>query len=156
MGEVLSAERRGALAEWARQRDGWILEDDYDAEFRYDREPVGAVQGRYRERRDALVDAVAAAGLDLRLEGVAAGMQAVLRLEDEVDDEALVRALAARGVEVAALSRYAIRSPARGLVIGFGQPTPAALRTAADVIADMVRRPTTAPASSPRPARGPR
>ena len=44
-GVVLSAARRGALAAWARNLDGYILEDDYDAEYRYDRHPVGALQG---------------------------------------------------------------------------------------------------------------
>jgi GntR family transcriptional regulator / MocR family aminotransferase len=44
-GVVLSAERRLRLAEWAAACDGTIIEDDYDAEFRYDRDPVGALQG---------------------------------------------------------------------------------------------------------------
>ena len=44
-GVVLSAQRRLDLVRWARRRAGLIIEDDYDAEFRYDREPVGAVQG---------------------------------------------------------------------------------------------------------------
>jgi GntR family transcriptional regulator/MocR family aminotransferase len=44
-GAVLSPERRIALLEWARERDTLVVEDDYDAEFRYDREPVGAMQG---------------------------------------------------------------------------------------------------------------
>ena len=44
-GVVLSAERRSALVDWARRVDGLILEDDYDAEFRYDRRPVGTIQG---------------------------------------------------------------------------------------------------------------
>jgi GntR family transcriptional regulator/MocR family aminotransferase len=44
-GVVLSARRRGALLEWARRVDGLVLEDDYDAEFRYDRRPVGTIQG---------------------------------------------------------------------------------------------------------------
>src|SRR5262245_53738834 len=44
-GVVLSAERRGALAAWARETGGLVIEDDYDAEYRYDRAPVGAVQG---------------------------------------------------------------------------------------------------------------
>ena len=44
-GVVLSAARRSALAAWARDVDGYIIEDDYDAEFRYDRHPVGALQG---------------------------------------------------------------------------------------------------------------
>jgi GntR family transcriptional regulator/MocR family aminotransferase len=42
---VLSPQRRGALLAWARRVDGVVLEDDYDAEFRYDRRPVGTMQG---------------------------------------------------------------------------------------------------------------
>ena len=34
-----------ALLDWARRVDGMVLEDDYDAEFRYDRRPVGTMQG---------------------------------------------------------------------------------------------------------------
>jgi GntR family transcriptional regulator/MocR family aminotransferase len=49
-GVVLTAERRGALLDWARRVDGLILEDDYDAEFRYDRRPVGTMQGTDRSR----------------------------------------------------------------------------------------------------------
>jgi GntR family transcriptional regulator/MocR family aminotransferase len=44
-GVALAAERRLALVDWASSHDAFILEDDYDAEFRYDREPVGALQG---------------------------------------------------------------------------------------------------------------
>jgi GntR family transcriptional regulator/MocR family aminotransferase len=44
-GVVLSAGRRRALTEWARDVDGYVIEDDYDAEYRYDRRPVGAFQG---------------------------------------------------------------------------------------------------------------
>jgi GntR family transcriptional regulator / MocR family aminotransferase len=42
---VMSPERRAALVEWARTRGGTVIEDDYDAEHRYDRAPIGAVQG---------------------------------------------------------------------------------------------------------------
>ncbi|MDI2125647.1 PLP-dependent aminotransferase family protein [Yinghuangia seranimata] len=44
-GVLLAPERRLALLAWARDRDAVVIEDDYDAEFRYDREPVGALQG---------------------------------------------------------------------------------------------------------------
>jgi GntR family transcriptional regulator/MocR family aminotransferase len=44
-GMVLVPERRAELLRWARDVDGVILEDDYDAEFRYDGRPVGTVQG---------------------------------------------------------------------------------------------------------------
>ena len=33
------------VLDWAHRADGYLLEDDYDGEFRYDRQPVGAVQG---------------------------------------------------------------------------------------------------------------
>ncbi|MFC8292427.1 PLP-dependent aminotransferase family protein [Streptomyces sp. NPDC057242] len=45
-----SAERRTALLDWARAVDGYVLEDDYDGDFRYDRAPVGALQGLDPER----------------------------------------------------------------------------------------------------------
>jgi GntR family transcriptional regulator/MocR family aminotransferase len=44
-GVVLAPARRAALVEWARRTGGLIVEDDYDAEFRYDRDPVGCLQG---------------------------------------------------------------------------------------------------------------
>jgi GntR family transcriptional regulator/MocR family aminotransferase len=44
-GVVLAPERRAALVAWAAETGGVIVEDDYDAEYRYDREPVGALQG---------------------------------------------------------------------------------------------------------------
>jgi GntR family transcriptional regulator/MocR family aminotransferase len=45
LGVVLAPERRAALIEWAARTGAIVLEDDYDAEYRYDRAPVGAVQG---------------------------------------------------------------------------------------------------------------
>ncbi|OSZ61629.1 GntR family transcriptional regulator [Streptomyces pharetrae CZA14] len=44
MGVTLRPERRAAVVDWARRTGGLILEDDYDGEFRYDRQPVGALQ----------------------------------------------------------------------------------------------------------------
>jgi GntR family transcriptional regulator / MocR family aminotransferase len=44
-GVVLSPARRHALLDWARRSGGYVIEDDYDSEFRYDKEPVGALQG---------------------------------------------------------------------------------------------------------------
>jgi GntR family transcriptional regulator/MocR family aminotransferase len=49
-GAVLAAERRTALLAWAERRDAVVIEDDYDAEYRYDRAPVGALQGLKPER----------------------------------------------------------------------------------------------------------
>jgi GntR family transcriptional regulator / MocR family aminotransferase len=49
-GVVLAASRRHALVEWASRHDAYIVEDDYDSEFRYDREPVGVLQGIAQDR----------------------------------------------------------------------------------------------------------
>ncbi|MDX3247113.1 PLP-dependent aminotransferase family protein, partial [Streptomyces sp. ME18-1-4] len=45
MGVPLHRDRRAAVVDWARRTGGLVLEDDYDGEFRYDRQPVGALQG---------------------------------------------------------------------------------------------------------------
>ncbi|MGW3008480.1 MocR-like pyridoxine biosynthesis transcription factor PdxR [Streptomyces sp. NPDC001219] len=44
-GVPLHPDRRAAAVHWARATGGFVLEDDYDGEFRYDRQPVGALQG---------------------------------------------------------------------------------------------------------------
>ena len=49
-GVVLSPSRRAALLTWAEDVDGLVIEDDYDAEYRFDRGPVGALQGLAPER----------------------------------------------------------------------------------------------------------
>ncbi|HYN95303.1 MAG TPA: PLP-dependent aminotransferase family protein [Pilimelia sp.] len=53
-GAVLSPDRRRELMAWAEAVDGVILEDDYDAEFRYDRQPVGSLHGLDPDRVVAL------------------------------------------------------------------------------------------------------
>lgn len=45
LGSTMSAERRADLVRWATEGRRWIIEDDYDGEFRYDRQPVGSLQG---------------------------------------------------------------------------------------------------------------
>ncbi|MFJ4522445.1 PLP-dependent aminotransferase family protein [Streptomyces sp. NPDC088810] len=50
MGVPLHPDRRAAVVAWARRTGGLILEDDYDGEFRYDRQPVGALQGLAPDR----------------------------------------------------------------------------------------------------------
>jgi GntR family transcriptional regulator/MocR family aminotransferase len=44
-GVVMTAERRSALIRWARERRALIVEDDYDVEYRFGREPVASLQG---------------------------------------------------------------------------------------------------------------
>jgi GntR family transcriptional regulator/MocR family aminotransferase len=47
---VLTADRRAALLDWARRADALIIEDDYDAEFSYDRHVPAAMQGSAPDR----------------------------------------------------------------------------------------------------------
>ncbi len=49
-GVALSASRRLDLIEWAQRVDGLIIEDDYDADFRYDGRPVASLQGLAPDR----------------------------------------------------------------------------------------------------------
>ena len=45
LGVSMTASRRLALLDWARRTDAWIIEDDYDSEYRYASRPLGALQG---------------------------------------------------------------------------------------------------------------
>jgi GntR family transcriptional regulator / MocR family aminotransferase len=49
-GGVLAPDRRAAALRWAEARGALIVEDDYDAEYRYDRAPIGAMQGLAPDR----------------------------------------------------------------------------------------------------------
>jgi GntR family transcriptional regulator/MocR family aminotransferase len=50
LGAALAPERRRQVADWAVQTGGVVIEDDYDGEFRYDRQAVGALQPLAPER----------------------------------------------------------------------------------------------------------
>lgn len=50
LGVTMSADRRSELVDWARSRDGLVIEDDYDGHYRYDRKPIGSLQGLDPER----------------------------------------------------------------------------------------------------------
>ena len=50
LGAALAPQRRSRVVAWADATSGLIIEDDYDGEFRYDRQPVGAVQALAPER----------------------------------------------------------------------------------------------------------
>jgi len=45
LGVTMSASRRLRLLDWARQAGAWIIEDDYDSEYRYGSKPVASLQG---------------------------------------------------------------------------------------------------------------
>ena len=47
----MSASRRLQLLEWAQSSGSWIIEDDYDSEYRYDSKPISSLQGLDRSSR---------------------------------------------------------------------------------------------------------
>ncbi len=49
-GMPLHPSRRTAVVEWAQRTGGYVIDDDYDGEFRYDRQPVGALQALSPDR----------------------------------------------------------------------------------------------------------
>jgi GntR family transcriptional regulator/MocR family aminotransferase len=53
LGAVMSAPRRLALLAWARRSGAWVVEDDYDSEFRYTGRPLPCLQGLDAEQRPA-------------------------------------------------------------------------------------------------------
>jgi GntR family transcriptional regulator/MocR family aminotransferase len=66
-GETLHPDRRRALTDWARSTGGLVVENDYDGEFRYDRQPVGAIQGTAPDQVAYLGSASKTLGPGLRL-----------------------------------------------------------------------------------------
>ena len=203
-GVELRPDRRATAVDWARATGGLILEDDYDGEFRYDRQPVGALQGldpervvyfgsaskslapglrlawmvlpeelvpeivaakgyvewsstleqltlaefiasgaydrhvrsmrlRYRRRRDELVAALAQRAPDIRVTGMAAGLQAVLELPRGTE-RSVVQSAARQGLAVSGIAefRYEVadsgwRLPEQdALVVGYAAPSDSA------------------------------
>ncbi len=145
-GVVLAPERRQALVAWASDADGVIIEDDYDAEFRYDRQPVGSLQGLAPDRVVAIGSVSKSLAPALRLGWVACppGLAKPIASEKEVADRgspgldqlALARLIesgrfdrhlrrmrtvyaARRGVLVDALARHAPEVELGGLAAGF-------------------------------------
>ena len=55
LGVTMTAERRLALLAWAEKASAWIVEDDYDSEFRYSGRPIAALQGLDRAGRTLYV-----------------------------------------------------------------------------------------------------
>ena len=51
MGMTLSASRRVHLLDWAARSGAWIIEDDYDSEFRFSSHPIGSLQGMDADER---------------------------------------------------------------------------------------------------------
>jgi GntR family transcriptional regulator/MocR family aminotransferase len=211
LGVALAPERRRELTAWARERGALVLEDDYDAELRYDRGPTGCLQGlapdvvvlagslsktlaptlrlgwlclpgdrvaeamaqraafdgggprfteiafaellssgafdrhvrasrqRYRAKRALLLEAVAEALPDARLQGIAGGLHAVLELPPGTDEGEVIAAAGRAGVKVQGLGDYTLDHPRPpSLVIGYGPPSDRELQRAVGVIAKAV------------------
>jgi GntR family transcriptional regulator / MocR family aminotransferase len=234
LGVTLAPHRRRAVIEWAMTRSGLVIEDDYDGEFRYDRQPVGAMQalapdhvvyagsvskslapglrlgwlavpapllgevvatkeaagahtssldqltlaelvgsGRYdsqirqarlayRRRRDRLATTVRRHAPQVEVTGIAAGLQALLRLPGGQSEDDIVADAAARGLAVEGLASYHAGGPGHGpaLVIGYGRPPEHAFTTAlarlGAVLARAAARPRAHPAAAARAPRPPR
>lgn len=208
-GAVLSPARRRALVGWARDVDGYVIEDDYDAEYRYDRHPAGAIQGLdpdrvvycgttskglapglrlgwlvlprdlvepivaarratdlatssilqasyaafltngdldrhlrrtrrvYRQRRDALIEALARWFPDAMPRGASAGLHVLVDLPPHLDERAVTDRALAAGVRVYPLTTYRVNRRGTlvpGLVLGYGSLTPAASAHGAEVL----------------------
>lgn len=89
LGVSLHSERRAAVVDWARRTGAVILEDDYDGEFRYDRSPVGALQGVDPDRVVYLGTASKSLAPGLRLGWLAIPgrlVEAVVRMKGETEE----------------------------------------------------------------------
>jgi GntR family transcriptional regulator/MocR family aminotransferase len=136
---------------------------------RYDAQ-VRRIRADYRRRRDDLIAAVAARVPAVRVEGLSAGLKALLRLPPGTDEAAVVAALGDRGVAVASLEAFRTDPAAIGglppeamhqgpaLVVNYAQPFAHQYRTAlallVDSLADVLGergavRPDPAPATRP-------
>jgi GntR family transcriptional regulator/MocR family aminotransferase len=109
-GVALTPDRRAALLEWARG-GRFVLEDDYDAEFRYDRAPIGALQGIAPDRviyigttSKTLAPAMRLGWLVLPVELVDAVARA--KLYSDMGSPTLDQLALARLIETAAYDRY--------------------------------------------------
>jgi len=214
-GVTLHPSRRQEVLRWARRTGALVIEDDYDGEFRFDHQPVGALQGmapddvayigtasktlapalrlawialprrlvgpavetqryvfghtealgqlalaelisahdydrhvragrlRYRRRRDQLLERTGPLVARGRLEvaGIAAGLQALLRLEPGRSEQAVLDAADARDLAVDVLGRHwhAPGEHPPGIIVGYGTPGGHAYPAALDVLVRVLR-----------------
>ena len=107
-GAALAPARREAIVRWARATDAVLIEDDYDAEFRYDRRPVGALQGMAPERV-VLIGSLSkslAPGFGLGWAVMPAALRERVRLADVARPSTLDQATLARFIDAGDLERH--------------------------------------------------
>ena len=213
LGVAMTASRRLELLDWARRHDAWIIEDDYDSEYRFTSRPLGALQGidrserviyvgtfskvlfpalrvgylivperlrerflqhrdaldlfsptlyqaalsdfisqghfarhvrrmrvTYHKRRDALVDSIQRVlGHRLQIVNADAGMHLCAWLQPRMDDVAVAKRAAERGLSPIALSTcFAGSESQSGLVLGFGGSNEAAIARAVGVLSEVI------------------
>ncbi len=110
-GVALSPERRGRLLDWARSEHALVIEDDYDADFRYDRAPIGALQGLGPEH--VIYGGTVSKTLSpaLRLGWIAVpehllGELVRVKFQDDIATEAIGQRTLARFIEAGDLTRH--------------------------------------------------
>ena len=97
-GAALAPERRTHLLAWAHEHDALVIEDDYDAEYRYDRDPIGALQGRAPDRvvYGGTASKTLAPALRLGWLALPAGLQGAVAMEKGARGRRIAAARAAR------------------------------------------------------------
>ncbi len=212
-GAVLGGARRTALLDWLRTTDAVALEDDYDAEYRYDRAAVGALQGldpgrviyagsasktlapalrigwlvlpptlldavthqklladrgtshieqhaladflargeldrhlrrmrtRYRQRRDTLIQALAANLPEGKVHGIAAGLHVTVELPDGDNEQSIREYAHQRHIELETLNDYqpAARDHPPTLLLGYGQISTPSIGAGVEQLAQAIR-----------------
>jgi GntR family transcriptional regulator/MocR family aminotransferase len=100
------------------------------------------MRGLYRLRRDALVEALATELPEAKVDGIAAGLHATVRLPSEYDEAAIRRETASRGIALEFLSDHCI-GPATGpptLLLGYGRSSESVIRSGARALASAIRK----------------
>jgi len=147
LGGTLAPQRRLSLLDWATRHDAFVIEDDYDGEFRFDKRPIAALQRSdpdhviyigstsktldphlrlgwlvlptelYAPRRNRLQRALG--DLGIMPPGIPAGLHSVVPVPD---DEAVVRIADVSGLALHTLGRYSRGPHDRAMVVGFATP----------------------------------